>query len=47
MKRLLGSLICLSAWLMLLFVGSTFGGAIHLLLLASGVLFPWRTALGR
>lgn len=47
MTRLVGSLICLSAWLMLLFVGSTFGGAIHLLLLASAILFPWRSALGR
>lgn len=45
--RLGGSLVCLSAWLILLFSGSTLGGAIHLLLVAGAVLFPWRSALGR
>ncbi len=36
----------LSLWLVLLFAGWTLGGAVHLLLLAALVLFPWREARG-
>jgi hypothetical protein len=32
----------LSAWMILLFVGWTLGGAVHLLLAGALVLFPWR-----
>ena len=32
----------LSAWLILLFTGWSFGGAVYLLLAAALVLFPWR-----
>ena len=32
----------LSAWLVLLFTGVLLGGAIHLVLVASLVAFPWR-----
>ena len=32
---------CLSAWLLLLFVGASLGGAVHLLLLAALWLRPW------
>jgi len=32
----------LSAWLILLFTGWSFGGAVYLLLAASLALFPWR-----
>ena len=45
MKRLLASAGCLSAWLILLFSGFSLGGAIHLLLVAALVLFPWKAAL--
>lgn len=31
-----------SAWMLLLFSGWFFGGAVHLLLVAALVLFPWR-----
>jgi len=37
----------LAAWLLLLFVGSTFGGAIHLLLIAAAAVFPWREIKGK
>jgi hypothetical protein len=42
MRRLWLSVLCLSAWLMLLFTGWSFGGAVHLLLALGAVLFPWR-----
>lgn len=38
------SVSALSAWLVLLFVGWVGGGAVHLLLVASLALFPWRAA---
>ena len=44
MARLTLSVALLSAWLILLLSGFALGGAIHLLLLASLVLFPWREA---
>lgn len=43
MKRLLGSAACLSAWLILLFSGYSLAGAVHLLLAAALILFPWKT----
>ncbi len=42
MKRLLVSATCLSAWLILLFSGFSLAGAIHLLLAAALVAFPWK-----
>ena len=36
----------LSAWLGLLLMGWTLGGAIHLLLVLAIVLFPWRRLRG-
>ncbi len=47
MTRLTLSVALLSAWLILLLSGYALGGAIHLLLLASLVLFPWREARDR
>jgi hypothetical protein len=44
--RALASLVLFSSWMALLFAGFAFGGGIHLLLLGSLALFPWR-ALGR
>ena len=41
--RLALSLTCVSAWLMLLFCGFALGGAVHLILVAALVLFPWRS----
>jgi len=41
-SRLAISAILFSAWMALLFFGWTPGGAVHLLLLASLVLFPWK-----
>jgi len=38
------ALLLFSAWLALLFAGLMAGGAIHLLLLAALVLFPWKAA---
>jgi len=38
------ALLLISAWLALLFSGFAFGGAIHLLLGAALILFPWRAA---
>lgn len=32
----------LSAWIVLLFAGWIAGGAVHLLLVAAAVAFPWR-----
>ncbi len=40
--RLTLSTVLLSAWLILLLAGAALGGAVHLLLLASLTLFPWR-----
>ena len=40
--RALLSCLLLSSWLMLLFSGLALGGAVHLLLLASLLVFPWR-----
>jgi hypothetical protein len=36
------ALTLLSAWMALLFAGVAGGGAIHLLLVGAGVVFPWR-----
>ncbi|HEV7785369.1 MAG TPA: hypothetical protein VGQ28_08535 [Thermoanaerobaculia bacterium] len=44
--RAIFGLILISAWLALLFSGLAFGGAVHLLLVAALVLFPWRAAAG-
>ena len=44
LTRLFLAVALLSAWLILLLSGFAFGGAIHLLLLASLGLFPWREA---
>lgn len=41
--RLILSGLCVSGWMVLLFSGFAFGGAVHLLLVAALVLFPWRT----
>jgi hypothetical protein len=38
------ALLLFSAWLALLFAGHAGGGAVHLLLLASLGLFPWKAA---
>lgn len=43
--RLAGALSTFSAWLVLLFSGYTFGGALHLLLAAAAWLTPW-SAIG-
>ena len=40
--RLLLSVVTLAGWMLLLFLGWTFGGAIHLLLIGAAVAFPWR-----
>ncbi len=42
--RLALSVVALSAWLILLLTGFAAGGAVHLLLAASLILFPWRAA---
>lgn len=47
MARLTLSVALLSAWLILLLSGFALGGAIHLLLVASLALFPWREARHR
>lgn len=36
------ALLLFSGWMGLLFAGFAFGGAIHLLLLAALLLFPWK-----
>lgn len=46
MKRLVASAACLSAWLILLFSGVALGGAVHLLMIAALVVFPWRAVRG-
>jgi hypothetical protein len=38
------ALLLFSAWLALLFAGFAGGGAVHLLLLAALVFFPWKAA---
>ncbi|HVT16025.1 MAG TPA: DUF5670 family protein [Thermoanaerobaculia bacterium] len=40
------ALLLLSGWLALLFAGWSAGGAVHLLLVAALVLFPWRSLPG-
>lgn len=47
MARLALSVVLLSTWLVLLLSGFALGGAIHLMLLASLLLFPWRDARNR
>jgi len=47
MARLTLSVALLSAWLILLLSGVALGGGIHLLLVASLALFPWREARKR
>ena len=42
MARLALSFGLLSAWLALLLLGWSFGGAVYLLLVAALALFPWR-----
>lgn len=42
--RLLLACALFSAWLVPLLAGWAFGGAIHLVLLAALVVFPWRAA---
>jgi hypothetical protein len=44
MVRAALSVAALSAWLVLLFSGWVAGGAVHALLVAAVVLFPWRAA---
>lgn len=41
-RRLLASLLAIAAWLILLFSGVVLGGAVHLLLVAALVFFPWK-----
>lgn len=36
------ALLLFSGWLALLFAGFAAGGAVHLLLAAAAVLFPWK-----
>lgn len=38
------ALVLFSSWLALLFAGFALGGAIHLVLVAALVLFPWRAS---
>jgi len=40
--RLLLSAVALASWMLLLFLGWTLGGAVHLLLVGAAVAFPWR-----
>jgi len=47
MARLTLSVALLAAWLILLLSGVALAGAIHLLLVASLALFPWREARDR
>jgi hypothetical protein len=41
--KLVLSSVLLSAWLLLLMIGWTFGGAVYLLLPAALILFPWKS----
>jgi hypothetical protein len=41
------ALLLLSAWMGLLFAGILMGGALHLLLPAAALLFPWRSLAPR
>jgi hypothetical protein len=43
-NRLILFAVLFPAWLVLLMIGWTLGGAIHLLLAAALVLFPWKQA---
>ena len=47
MARLTLSVALLSAWLILLLSGFALRGLVHLLLLGSLAIFPWREASGR
>lgn len=47
MARLTLSVAALSSWLILLLAGVALGGAVHLLLVASLLFFPWREARRR
>jgi|GEM_PF-2224016 len=40
--RAAGALLLFSAWMGLLFAGFLLHGALHLLLVAAALLFPWR-----
>jgi hypothetical protein len=40
--RLFASAAAFAAWIVLLFLGYAWGGAVHLLLAAALVLYPWR-----
>jgi hypothetical protein len=42
-SKLVVSAILFSAWMGLLVFGWTFGGTVYLLLLASLILFPWKS----
>lgn len=41
--RIVLSLLALTAWMMLLFTGWAFAGAVHLLVIVALALFPWRS----
>jgi hypothetical protein len=41
--RAAAALLLFSTWMGLLFAGLVFGGALHLLLVAAALLFPWRS----
>ncbi|MND01465.1 hypothetical protein D3C83_204700 [compost metagenome] len=45
--RCLAAALLFSGWMTLLFAGFAWGGAVHLLLAASLLLFPWRTGTSR
>ena len=45
--RAAAALLSFSAWMALLFAGFAGGGAVHLLLVAAVVLFPWKAAAAR
>ena len=47
MARLTVSVALLSTWLILLLSGFALGGAVHLLLVGSLALFPWREVRDR
>lgn len=44
MLRCLLAALLFSGWMALLFAGFAWGGAVHLLLAAALLLFPWRAA---
>ena len=45
-RRILVSFVAVSGWLVLLMTGQALGGAVHLLLAAALVAFPWRRLRG-